>query len=87
MEPPATQRRGSMPAPLRLSLSVASGNAREFELWHWDHAPLYAMVAPPLWQVVRQPESGDTCGTSVDVVFDSQQNLTQRWDHGLALSE
>jgi AraC-like DNA-binding protein len=46
MEPPATQRRGNGPARLRLSLSVARGNAREFELWRWGHAPIYAMDAP-----------------------------------------
>lgn len=46
MEPPATQRRGSMPAPLHLSLSVAPGNGRAFELWRWGHAPIYAMDAP-----------------------------------------
>lgn len=46
MEPQATQVRGTVPAPLRLSLSVTPGNAREFELWRWGHAPLYAMDAP-----------------------------------------
>ena len=45
MESPETQRRGTLPAPFRLSLSVTPGNAREFELWRSGHAPLYAMDA------------------------------------------
>jgi hypothetical protein len=47
-EPLGSRRRrkgASMPAPSRLSLSVAPGNARELELWRWDHAPLNAMGA------------------------------------------
>jgi len=46
MEPPATRRGGSMPAPLRLSLSVAPGNASAFDLWRSAMSPLYALDAP-----------------------------------------
>lgn len=45
MEPSATRRRGTLPAPFRLSLSVAPGNAREFDLWRCGYAPIYAADA------------------------------------------
>lgn len=45
MEPSETQRRGTLPAPFRLSLLVTPGNAHEFDLWRCGYAPIYAADA------------------------------------------
>lgn len=41
-----TQAHGRMPAQFRLDLSVAAGDAREFDLWRSGLSPLYAVDAP-----------------------------------------
>lgn len=41
----ATRMRGRMPSQFRLDLSVAPGNAREFDLWRGGMSPLFALDA------------------------------------------
>lgn len=46
MKPTATRASDRMPSQFRLDLSVAPGNAHEFDLWRSGMEPLFAMDAP-----------------------------------------